>query len=146
MSSPSITSNAATVAELYEAFGRGDVAAILDRIADDARLEDWADNTAQRAGVGHLQSRRGPQGMADFLASIADWTIGEFSVLDVIGDGRQVVVEARVAWTLPNGRQIADEELHLWTFDDAGKVTRLRHYVDTAKHIAAATGNDGATR
>jgi uncharacterized protein len=137
MSSPTTTSNATTVAELYAAFGRGDIAAILDRFADDARLEDWADNTAQRSGVGHLQSRRGPAGMAEFLASIADWTVGEFSVLDVIGDGRQVVVEARVAWTLPNGRELTDEELHLWTFDDAGRVARLRHYVDTAKHIAA---------
>jgi ketosteroid isomerase-like protein len=30
-----------------------------------------------------------------------------------------------------------DEELHLWTFNDNGKVVRLRHYVDTAKHLDA---------
>jgi ketosteroid isomerase-like protein len=28
--------------------------------------------------------------------------------------------------------------MHLWTFNDAGKVTRLRHYTDTAKHLKAA--------
>ena len=33
---------------------------------------------------------------------------------------------------------IANEELHLWAFGAHGKVTRLRHYTDTAKHIAAA--------
>jgi hypothetical protein len=33
-----------------------------------------------------------------------------------------------------------DEELHLWTFDEDGRVVRLRHYRDTAKHIAAADG------
>ena len=33
-----------------------------------------------------------------------------------------------------------DEEVHLWTFNDAGKVTRLRHYTDTAKQIAAVSG------
>ena len=44
--------------------------------------------------------------------------------------------------TLPDGGRFADEELHLWTFDDAGRVTRYRHYVDTAKHIAAASGVD----
>jgi hypothetical protein len=28
-------------------------------------------------------------------------------------------------------------EDHLWTFNEAGTVSALRHYVDTAKHIAA---------
>jgi len=28
--------------------------------------------------------------------------------------------------------------MHLWTFNDAGKVIRLRHYTDTAKHLQAA--------
>jgi len=37
------------------------------------------------------------------------------------------------------GGHYRDEEMHLWTFDDNGKVTRLRHYVDTAKHVAAFT-------
>ena len=30
-----------------------------------------------------------------------------------------------------------DEEMHLWTFGDDGKVSRLGHDVETAKHIAA---------
>jgi hypothetical protein len=30
--------------------------------------------------------------------------------------------------------------MHLWTFNDDGKVSRLRHYTDTAKHIAALKG------
>jgi hypothetical protein len=33
------------------------------------------------------------------------------------------------------------EEIHLWTFDDSGKVAGLRHYTDTAKHIKAAKGS-----
>ena len=48
----------------------------------------------------------------------------------------EIVIEAH----LPNGGSFRDEELHLWTFDDDGKVSRLRHYVDTAKHTAAASG------
>jgi ketosteroid isomerase-like protein len=38
---------------------------------------------------------------------------------------------------VPGGGHYRDEEIHLWTFDDVGKVTGLRHYTDTAKHIAA---------
>jgi ketosteroid isomerase-like protein len=39
---------------------------------------------------------------------------------------------------LPDGRRLRDEEMHLWTVNAAGRVTRFRHYLDTAKHIALA--------
>lgn len=59
-----------------------------------------------------------------------------------MASGEQVAAEVRVAFTLPNGGRFIDEEVQLWTFDQAGKVKRLRHYVDTAKHIAASRGTD----
>lgn len=136
------TGNAATVAEIYAAFGRGDVEPILGALADDVRWEEWRDNTAQRAGVPYLRPRRGREEVAGFFAELASWTVLDFSVLDVIGTGRQVVAEIRAAFALPNGGRFADEELHLWTFDDAGRVVRFRHYLDTAKHVAAAGGQD----
>ena len=137
------TTNAARVADIYSAFGRGDVPAILDSLADDVSWDEWEHgHDGQRAGVAHLAPHRGVQGAAEFFAAIAGWTVREFAVLDVIGAGRQVVAEVRAVFDLPNGTRLADEELHLWTFDDAGKVTRFRHYVDTAKHIRAARGED----
>jgi ketosteroid isomerase-like protein len=140
------TGNAATVADIYGAFGRGDVPAILDRLADDVSWDEWERGTdGQRAGVAHLAAHRGVQGAAEFFAAIAGWTVREFSVLDVIGAGRQVVAEVRALFDLPDGGRLADEELHLWTFDDTGKVSRFRHYVDTAKHIRAARGEDTTT-
>ncbi|HVG24514.1 MAG TPA: hypothetical protein VND45_10195 [Thermoanaerobaculia bacterium] len=30
------------------------------------------------------------------------------------------------------------EELHLWSVDDEGRVTRMRHYTDAAREVAAA--------
>ena len=63
-------------------------------------------------------------------------------MLDLIGSGRQVVAEIRAGFTLPNGGRFVDDELHLWTFNAAGKVSRFRHYVDTAKQVAAAAGSD----
>ena len=140
------TGNAATVTELYGAFGRGDIPAVLARLADDVAWEDWRDNWAQRAGIPTMTRRTGPAEVADFFAVIGSWTLQEFTVLDVIGDGRQVVAEVRAEFTLPNGGRWADEELHLWTFDESGRVVRLRHYLDTAKHIAAGRGEDTTTR
>jgi len=43
-------------------------------------------------------------------------------------------------------RRFADEEIHLWTFDESGRVVRLRHYLDTAKHIATSRGEDTTSR
>ena len=84
--------------------------------------------------------RRGRDDVAGFFGVIGSWRPLGFEVLDLIGDGRQVVAEVRAWFALPNGGRFADEELHLWTFDGSGKVGRFRHYTDTAKHIAAAHG------
>jgi uncharacterized protein len=132
--------NAATAGAIYEAFGRGDLPAILDRIAPDCAWEAWEDNTTQRAGLKVSQPRTGPEGVAEFFAFVgADLEIHSFAVLDILASDRQAAVEVVIELTTPQGRRIRDEELHLWTFDDDGRVTRMRHYVDTAKHIAAYT-------
>ena len=105
-----------------------------------------ADNWAQRAGIPTMARRRGPAEVADFFALVGTWTLHDFTVLDVIGNGRQVVAEVRAEFTLPDGGRFADEELHLWTFDESGRVVRLRHYLDMAKHIAAGRGEDTTAR
>ena len=135
--------NADTVAAVYAAFAVGDVAAILDRLAPDVAFDaDWPDNFAQRAGVAHLVPRRGRAEVAEFFALIGSWRVDAFEVRDVLSSDRQVVAQLSAAFTLPGGGRFADEELHLWTFDGDGRVVRFRHYVDTAKHIAASAGAD----
>ena len=139
---PRARDNAGTVAEVYAAFARGDVPAVLDALAEDVAWEDWADNWAQRAGVPAMRPRRGRDQVAGFFELIGQWQLLEFAILDVIGSGRQVAAEVRASFALPDGGRLADEEVHLWTFDDTGRVVRFRHYLDTAKHIAAARGED----
>ena len=56
----------------------------------------------------------------------------DFRVLDLLASERQVAAEVRIVTAA-----FTDEEVHLWTFGEHGLVTRFRHYVDTAKHIAA---------
>jgi ketosteroid isomerase-like protein len=127
---------------LYAAFGRGDIPAILELVADDIRWEHWADSFVQRADVPSLKARGGREGVAEFFGEIAAWDVTEFSVLDLMAGDRQVVAEIVIDATLPNGGRFRDEELHLWGFNDEGKIDRMRHYVDTAKHIAAENGED----
>ena len=49
----------------------------------------------------------------------------------------QVAAEILIDASTLAGRRFRDEELHLWTLGADGRINRMRHYVDTAKHIAA---------
>jgi ketosteroid isomerase-like protein len=129
----------AAVAEMYEAFGRGDVEAILARLADDVEWDVFAD-PASREGIPWLLPRRDPAGVGAFFAVAGgDMEIHDFQVRMIFGDDRtaaaEIVIDATIRAT---GQRFADEELHVWQFDDAGKVVRFRHYADTHKHRAAA--------
>jgi ketosteroid isomerase-like protein len=131
-----------TVGKIYEAFGRGDIPTILGHIADDVQWEAWADNSAQKAGVPWLQARQGKDGVLAFFQVLGGMPVKDFQVLSLMAGGNQVAAEFVIEVEVPaTGAQYRDEEIHLWTFNDAGQVSRLRHYTDTAKHIAAATSN-----
>ena len=136
------TTNRAIVNDIYNAFGRGDVPAILDRIAPDCHWESWENNRAQRQGVPTLQPHTGPTGVAQFFAAVGELEIHDFQVLDVLASDHQVAAEVVIDFSTPAGGRSRDEELHLWTLNNHHQVTRLRHYVDTAKHIAAFAGED----
>ena len=139
------TANLATVTDIYAAFGRGDVPTILDKIAPNCRWEAWENNRAQRQGVPTLQARTGPAGVGAFFSVVGELQIHDFQVLDMLAGGRQVAVEVVIEFSTPSGGRSRDEELHLWTFDEHQQVVRMRHYVDTAKHIAAFAGENTTT-
>jgi uncharacterized protein len=127
-----------TVQDIYAAFGRRDVPAILDRLADEVAWESWADNHAQRAGVPWLRPQSGRDGAAAFFEAVAGWEFRDFQVHRLLAADDAVVAEVSIDAVTETGAPVRDEELHLWSFGPDGRVTRFRHYVDTAKHIAAA--------
>jgi hypothetical protein len=129
--------NLAVVGGIYEAFGRGDIGFILGQIADDCLWESWLDNHGQNAGVPPMQPRQGPVGVAEFFANVATMQIEDFQVLDMLASDRQVVVEVQISIVMPSGGSVTDEELHLYSVNDEGRIRRMRHYVDTAKQIKA---------
>ena len=43
----------------------------------------------------------------------------------------------QISITMAGGGSVTDEELHLYSLNDEGKISRMRHYVDTAKQIQA---------
>jgi ketosteroid isomerase-like protein len=136
------TSAQEIVGTIYEAFARGDVPAILELLSPDVAWDIWPDNFGQRADLPHLRPRRGREEVGEFFAVVAEQTPYAFTVHDLVADRDTVVAVASVDFGLPNGGRYADEELHMWTVGEDGLVQSFRHYVDTAKHIAALGGED----
>jgi len=126
-------SNLETVKTIYEAFGKGDVPTILSLLADNVDWELWQDNSVQKADVPYLRYKKGAASVVEFFQEVAKLGIREFKVLSVMEGANQIAAEIEIETAA-----YRDEEIHLWTFDADGKVSRFRHYIDTAKHIAAA--------
>ena len=130
--------NIGTVQQIYEAFGRGDVPAILERLADDVDWEYGGDST----DVPWLQPRRGRPQVAGFFQALAAVDIQRFQPTTFLESGNVVVVLIQLdAVVRATGRSVAEEdEVHIWHFDDAGRVSRFRHRADTHRHWQAYKG------
>jgi ketosteroid isomerase-like protein len=130
------TSNVATVAAIYEAFGRGDIPAILDRLADDV---DWEAGRTEDHGVPWLRPGTGKAHVASFFETLAPLEFKRFEPTSIIGDGDTVLAVIELEAHAPaTGATIDDLEVHVWTFDPDGSVRSLRHVVDTVQHSKAA--------
>lgn len=133
-----MSNNLTTVQNIYAEFAKGNVAPLLEACADDVRWDEWADNSSQNANVPWMLPRTGKEGVVAWLNVFGAMKLHDFRVLGLMEGGNQVASEIVIDAETPNGGRYHDEELILWTFNEAGKVVRLRHYTDTAKHIAAA--------
>lgn len=138
-----MSGHVSTVAAIYEAFGRGDIPYILGQLADDVRWEHWTDNRAQHAGVPWMQPRTGRTEVPGFFAEVGRWQFHAFNVVSIAGNDSRVFAEVQLEATV-NGQRMHEEEVHLWELDAGGRVTRFRHYLDTAKHIVLAAGRASA--
>jgi ketosteroid isomerase-like protein len=129
--------NVGTVAAIYEAFGRGDIPAILARMADDV---DWESGAADH-GIPWLIPGRGPAHVASFFERLQAIEIRRFEPFSLVPDGDRVIALIDLeAVVIETGRSFDDIELHLWTFDESGRVAAFRHFTDTIAHRAALEG------
>lgn len=120
--------NLKTVQSIFEAFGRGDVPAVIGALAEDVRWTVPGPPT-----VPHFGERRGHQGALEFFAKLGEAVeFTEFEAREYVAQGDDVVVlggeRGRVRAT---GREFAQEWALVFTLR-GGKVTRFRGYEDTA--------------
>lgn len=130
--------NIETVQAIYQAFGRGDVEAILGHLADDV---EWEYGRID-AGVPWLKTRRGRAQVPAFFEALAGLELQRFQPKVVLGDGNVVVALIDVALVVrATGRRIVEEdEVHLWHFDTDGRVLRFCHKLDAHQHWLAWRG------
>jgi uncharacterized protein len=130
----STDANIKTIAEIYQAFGRGDVTAILDAVSDDV---DWAAEagspTAPWYGVRH-----GKGAVSEFFTAFGSaMEIEEFTPLTFAANDTDVLTVVRCrAKSRRTGKSIAMDLHHLFRFRD-GKIAYYRGTEDTAQTEAA---------
>jgi uncharacterized protein len=118
----------------YEAFGRGDMAALAELMADDIEWVNPGD-PADDPNAGTFKGKEAVLGWFGGLASTLDFTT--FEPREFIAQNDKVVCLVYAEATARDtGRAFANHEAHVWTFRD-GKVARLQIYFDTAAVAAA---------
>lgn len=120
------------VRDVYAAFARGDLEAVLRPLAPDC---DW--RCLAPAPLPFAGAFRGPEGARDFFGRVlAHVRLDVFAPRRFLADGDTVVVTGEDQGTvLATGRAYAVEWVHVWTVHD-GRVTAFREFLDPA--IAAA--------
>ena len=126
--------NIKIIKDVYDAFGRGDVAAVLDAVADDV---DWA---AEAAGSGApwYGVRHGKGEVVKFFEAfgavmeVQEWTPLAFAASDA---DVHAVVRIR-ATSRATGKPLAMNLHHFFTLRD-GKIAYYRGTEDTAQTEAA---------
>jgi uncharacterized protein len=130
------TNNAQIVQSIYDALGRGDLAAVLGRV-DETSL--WDFNVARSEVPWHAPVR-GPAAIGKFLGEFMENITLEAFEPRLFDAGEEVFALVRLAYTIKRtGRRVDQEQLQRWSLAN-GRVTRLRHFEDTAQVIDAWRG------
>ena len=120
--------NVETVQAIYEAFGRGDVAAILDKLTDDV---DWAVEATGAAPWNGL--RRGKEEVANFFKAIVDHSeVTEFTPLAFASNETDVMTVIRYGARILATGKSGSMDLHHWWRFRGDKVFFVRGTEDTA--------------
>jgi len=128
----------ARIEELYEAFGRGDIPAVLD--AMDPQVE-W--NEAEHVTFWSGAPFIGPDAVLHGVFARIPETFGDTFRIDpqrFVGCGDTVLVEARYRGVAQATGETFDIQVaHVWDIGADGRVTRFQQYTDTWA-FAEATG------
>ena len=126
--------NVTLVQSLYAAFGRGDIATIVNAMAGDVV---W---TVHGRPKDHpaMGTHKTPAGVQKFFGIIADTqTATDFSPREFHTSGDKVFVLGHYSWTFKKtGKNVSMEWVHIFTIK-GGKVVQFDEFTDTAQFAEA---------
>jgi uncharacterized protein len=123
--------NVTLMKSLYDAFGRGDIPAVLGAMSPDIKWHQAEGNPYRPSGEAWV----GPDAVLNnlFMRLGSEWNGFAVHPRAFHGAGDSVIVEGRYSGTYnPTGKSMDTQFCHVWDVKD-GKVTRFQQYVDTAK-------------
>jgi uncharacterized protein len=125
--------NMKTVATVYEAFGRGDIASMLDAVSDDV---DWAAETDSTAapwyGVWH-----GKEGVAAFFQAFGEnMEVEEFTPVSVAANDTDVLTVVKFRFRSRATGKTAAMNLHHYFKFAGGLIVYYRGAEDSAQTLA----------
>jgi ketosteroid isomerase-like protein len=134
----SAADNVATVHEIYDAFGRGDVATILGKLADDV---NWAPDAAGD-GAAWYGERHGRDDVIGFFEGIAATTeVTEFNPITFASTDNEVLTFVRYGFRAKGGGPATTMNLHhYFRFAADGKIEYYRGSEDTQLTVSALAG------
>jgi len=124
-------SNRQLVQDLYAAFGRGDVPAVLGAFAADIEWSEAEGNPYQRSGKAWV----GPDSVLQnlFMKMGGDWESFTAQTQRFHDAGPMIVVEGRYAGRhKQSGKPLDCQFCHVWKIRD-GKIASFQQYTDTAQ-------------
>src|ERR687893_2916067 len=125
--------NADVVQRGYEAFGRGDIPALLDLLTDDVEWTLQGPSVIPYAGT-----RYGHEGVEDFFSLVEETLeMEQFEPREFVAQGDTVVVVGYERSVVKStGRTFEQEWTHVYTLRDS-KIARVRVIDDTATQVVA---------
>jgi ketosteroid isomerase-like protein len=126
ISNESILANKAIVSDFLATFSRGDVAGVLQMMADDATW--WVAGTIQGMSGTYEKSTFGS--LLEGVKPVYKTGAMQFEPISMVAEGCFVAVEARSYAELTNGR-IYSNQYHLLFEIRDGRVFRVKEYMDT---------------
>jgi ketosteroid isomerase-like protein len=122
--------NVKTIEQVYDAFGRGDVATILDAVTDDV---DWASETTSTVAPWY-GVRHGKDGVAAFFTAFGGaMDVEEFTPISFAANDNDVLTVVRLrSRSRRTGKTAAMDLHHIFKFRD-GLIAYYRGTEDTAQ-------------
>lgn len=128
------------VQEMYAAFGRGDIPAIVRHLHPEV---GWAANVDETLPAALQVPCYEPGSGHDFVARYfglfaQNYEIQVFDILGIMEGSREAAVRLAVELTIRRtGKKVRSEVIHHFLFDEAGLVTRFLDFEDTLGFTSA---------